>query len=158
MHESTSPEREEGCSIVVLCKMGQAEKARSVFRLAGFDTRYRDMPPAYRSQSLRRVPLAAFGACLRIPRGPQTDAHRASVCGPGCGIRTHGLLVPNQARYQTSLNPGGGIIIHASREKSKGEAGKDFGAERKILRWRRMTDRGCGAGQNSSSLTQRVLS
>ena len=25
--------------------------------------------------------------------------------GPGCGIRTHGLLVPNQARYQTSLSP-----------------------------------------------------
>ena len=25
--------------------------------------------------------------------------------GPGCGTRTHGLLVPNQARYQTSLSP-----------------------------------------------------
>ena len=29
--------------------------------------------------------------------------------GPGCGIRTHGLLVPNQARYQTSLNPEDGL-------------------------------------------------
>ena len=25
--------------------------------------------------------------------------------GPDCGIRTHGLLNPNQARYQTSLSP-----------------------------------------------------
>ena len=25
--------------------------------------------------------------------------------GPGCGTWTHGLLVPNQARYQTSLSP-----------------------------------------------------
>ena len=36
----------------------------------------------------------------------------SDFCGPGCGTRTHGLLVPNQARYQTSLSPVGQMVLY----------------------------------------------
>lgn len=55
--------------------------------------------PLWREQAVRIPSLREKQKAL------SPDGERA-FCGRSDGIRTHGLLVPNQARYQTALYPG----------------------------------------------------
>ena len=43
--------------------------------------------------------------CLSIQRRTQSNTAAVVRHGRGGGIRTHGLFVPNEARYQTALRP-----------------------------------------------------
>ncbi len=78
----------------------------------------------------RFVPLQAAGAFKPFCRfagvliPPRTEGMRETLKNPtagrGGGIRTHGLFVPNEARYQTALRPD--MLVEENSTRLRGRA------------------------------------
>ena len=74
-----------------------------------------------------RATFALAGPAAGYEKTPENRGFLADSDGRGGGIRTHGLFVPNEARYQTALRPD--IILNAPPDSGAGgqfgRAGRD---------------------------------
>ena len=66
-----------------------------------------DEEPAIAAARASRQPVYRLDRTPKNQEGPPNLAIPTGlrISGRGGGIRTHGLLVPNQTRYQTALRP-----------------------------------------------------